>query len=223
MQRAYRLTGNKRFSAIHQGSRGWANRLLVLKCIPNDLDRNRFGFLVGKRVGGAVARNRVRRRLREAIRLTPVKAGWDIIFIARRDAASADYHQLKLAAEDLMRRARLLGDPVAVPFLSETPTHIGVGTPALEGHLVQASRRMAHHQLRGAGHRRVRGLMLGCISVYQRGISPHLPSECRYQPTCSQYSREAIEGHGVLHGGWLTLKRLARCHPLGGRGYDPVP
>ena len=69
----------------------------------------------------------------------------------------------------------------------------------------------------------MRGLVLTSIVIYQRAISPYFPSACRYVPTCSQYSHQAVREHGVFHGSWLTLKRLARCHPLGGRGYDPVP
>ncbi len=61
------------------------------------------------------------------------------------------------------------------------------------------------------------------ISVYQRVFSPYWPSSCRYEPTCSHYGQEAIAVHGTLKGGWLTLKRLARCAPWGGSGYDPVP
>ena len=61
------------------------------------------------------------------------------------------------------------------------------------------------------------------IRVYQRCISPVLPPACRYYPTCSAYAVEAVMTHGVLRGGWLALKRLARCHPWGGSGYDPVP
>ena len=61
------------------------------------------------------------------------------------------------------------------------------------------------------------------ISAYQHILSPYLPSSCRYSPSCSHYSQEAIERHGMLKGGWLGLKRLARCHPWGSRGYDPVP
>ena len=61
------------------------------------------------------------------------------------------------------------------------------------------------------------------ISVYQRVLSPYWPSSCRYQPTCSHYAQEAIVAHGTLKGGWLALKRLARCAPWGGGGYDPVP
>ena len=66
-------------------------------------------------------------------------------------------------------------------------------------------------------------LVLGCIVVYQQVISPYLPSSCRYIPTCSLYSHQAIDGHGILKGMWLTMKRLTRCHPLGKSGYDPVP
>ena len=85
-----------------------------MKLLPNHLDRSRFGFLVGKRLGNAVARNKVKRRLKEAIRQTPPKPGWDIVFIARREAANGDYHQLRQAAEDLLRKAGLLDSP-AIP------------------------------------------------------------------------------------------------------------
>lgn len=61
------------------------------------------------------------------------------------------------------------------------------------------------------------------IWLYQRAISPYLPSVCRYAPTCSHYSQEAVLKHGVLKGSWMGLRRLARCHPFGGEGYDPVP
>jgi hypothetical protein len=64
---------------------------------------------------------------------------------------------------------------------------------------------------------------LSLIHGYQRAISPSLGNLCRYQPTCSHYAAEAIERYGLLRGGWLALKRLSRCRPLGGSGYDPVP
>ena len=66
-------------------------------------------------------------------------------------------------------------------------------------------------------------LALVGIRLYQRTVSRYLRPACRYEPTCSEYSYEAIQGLGLLRGAWLTLRRLARCHPLGGRGYDPVP
>ena len=71
---------------------------------------------------------------------------------------------------------------------------------------------------------RALGLPLrGLIWLYQTLISPFLGSNGRYMPTCSSYAEEAIRVHGGVKGSWLTLKRLARCHPWGGSGYDPVP
>ena len=61
------------------------------------------------------------------------------------------------------------------------------------------------------------------ITVYQKMLSPFIPSSCRYLPTCSHYSQEAIQQHGLGKGMWLGLKRLARCYPWGGQGFDPVP
>jgi putative membrane protein insertion efficiency factor len=61
------------------------------------------------------------------------------------------------------------------------------------------------------------------IRVYQLALSPFVGFHCRYQPTCSAYGIEAIERHGLVKGLLLTLRRLGRCHPWGGSGYDPVP
>ncbi len=61
------------------------------------------------------------------------------------------------------------------------------------------------------------------IKVYQTVISPFTPATCRYQPTCSHYTKEALEVHGFFKGGKLALKRIFSCHPWGGSGFDPVP
>jgi len=61
------------------------------------------------------------------------------------------------------------------------------------------------------------------IKVYQYAISPLLGSNCRYSPTCSSYAIQAIQEWGPLKGSWLGIKRIGRCHPWGGEGYDPVP
>jgi uncharacterized protein len=66
-------------------------------------------------------------------------------------------------------------------------------------------------------------LLILVTRAWQRGPSAILPPSCRYAPSCSAYMIEAIERHGALHGGWLGLKRILRCHPWGGSGYDPVP
>jgi putative membrane protein insertion efficiency factor len=61
------------------------------------------------------------------------------------------------------------------------------------------------------------------VHAYRLLISPWLGANCRYQPTCSSYALEALEKHGAARGGWLALRRILRCHPGGGSGYDPVP
>ena len=65
--------------------------------------------------------------------------------------------------------------------------------------------------------------MLASIRAYKRWLSQLLPPACRYLPTCSEYAQEAIRTHGPLAGGWLAGKRICRCHPWGGHGYDRVP
>ena len=66
-------------------------------------------------------------------------------------------------------------------------------------------------------------IFLLIIKFYQLVISPFTPPSCRYTPTCSAYSAEAIKKHGAIKGGWLALKRILSCNPWGGSGYDPVP
>lgn len=66
-------------------------------------------------------------------------------------------------------------------------------------------------------------LLILPIKFYQRCISPFTPPMCRFTPTCSNYALEAIKKHGPFKGGWLAVKRILRCNPWGGSGYDPVP
>lgn len=61
------------------------------------------------------------------------------------------------------------------------------------------------------------------VYFYQKAISPMFPPSCRFVPTCSQYMIEAVKKHGILKGGWLGTKRILRCNPWGGKGFDPVP
>ncbi len=63
----------------------------------------------------------------------------------------------------------------------------------------------------------------GGVRIYQLVVSPWLPPSCRFTPTCSEYTRQALIRHGILRGTWMSLRRLSRCHPLGSGGYDPVP
>lgn len=108
MQKEQRLRKSKDFATVWREGRSWSDRLLVLIARPNGLKITRFGFSVGKRLGNAVKRNKVKRRLREAARLTNVQDGWDLVLIARKDASEADYHGLNQSMRGLLKRARIL-------------------------------------------------------------------------------------------------------------------
>jgi uncharacterized protein len=69
----------------------------------------------------------------------------------------------------------------------------------------------------------VKNIALQLLRGYKWAISPMLPTACRYVPTCSEYAMEAVDRYGALRGSWMALRRVLRCHPFAGSGYDPVP
>ena len=103
------LTKPEQYALVYNKGSSWASNLVVVKALPNKLSLSRYGLSVSKRVGKAVMRNRVKRLLREILRLTPLEPGWDIIFMARPGAASVDYAELEKSVVSLLARARLLG------------------------------------------------------------------------------------------------------------------
>ena len=102
------LTKPEQYALVYSQGSSWVSKLLVMRALPNGLPLSRYGFSVSKRVGKAVTRNRVKRRLREITRIMPVIPGWDIIFIVRPAAAAANYAGLKITVEGLLSRARLM-------------------------------------------------------------------------------------------------------------------
>ncbi len=103
-----RITRPSQYATVYTRGSRQSCGLLVMRALPNGLDQSRYGLSVSKRVGGAVVRNRVKRRLREILRHGPVRPGWDVVFIARPEAAAADFASLRKAVESLLSRAHLL-------------------------------------------------------------------------------------------------------------------
>jgi ribonuclease P protein component len=99
------------FDRVFQHGRHNSARLLAVRSIPNEGELSRYAFAISKRVGNAVVRNRVRRRLREVLRLSPVREGFDIVITVRTDAATASFWDLKAELAMLLKRARLLESP----------------------------------------------------------------------------------------------------------------
>src|SRR5712691_5933876 len=110
MQRAQRLRSNADFRRVRAARRSWAHPLLVLYVASNELEQSRMGVSVSRRVGQAVVRNKVRRRLREAVRArwSEVAGGKDLLFVARGPCVAADWPALRGAVDQLLHRARLL-------------------------------------------------------------------------------------------------------------------
>ncbi len=104
------LKTRAQYSLIYSSGRTWVNDLVVMKALPNQLGATRLGFSVGKKIGNAVVRNRVRRLMKESVRTLHIKPGWDIVFIARTGATSADYHKLKEAIGGILKEARLVDE-----------------------------------------------------------------------------------------------------------------
>ena len=76
---------------------------------------------------------------------------------------------------------------------------------------------------RRRAERAAAALLLAGIAAYRALLRPVLPPSCRFAPSCSEYARQAVEGHGAVRGVWLAVRRVARCHPWNAGGFDPVP
>jgi ribonuclease P protein component len=102
------LKKNSQFNLVYDEGRSWAGKEVVLKALPNGSISTRFGFVVSRRLGKATVRNRVKRRLREIVRQTPVQPGWDIILISRVPAAGMNFTGLKKSVKTLLSKAGLV-------------------------------------------------------------------------------------------------------------------
>ncbi|MFH1639240.1 MAG: ribonuclease P protein component [Chloroflexota bacterium] len=103
-----RLTRSKQYLQVYRQDRFWASPFIVMRIMRNGLAISRYGFTISKKVGHAVTRNRVRRRLGEILRLTPLDTGWDIVFVIRAAAAEVKFSELQKSVADLLARAHLM-------------------------------------------------------------------------------------------------------------------
>ena len=108
MKRSWALRKRAQYVNVYKSGKAWADNLIVVKALPNGLEVSRYGFSVARGLGKAVIRNRVRRILKEVTRLTPLRPGWDIVFIARPSVVTSDYHVIKESVNRLLIRAHLL-------------------------------------------------------------------------------------------------------------------
>ncbi|MCB0159995.1 MAG: ribonuclease P protein component [Caldilineaceae bacterium] len=129
MKKRYRIRQNERIQEVRRRGASASNRELVICVLQNDLPYCRFAFSVSTRIGNAVERNRIKRRLREAVRLRldAIEPGWDVVFIARRPIRSADYHQIDAACARLLRRAHLLQTPMPAGSVPAAAANGGSG------------------------------------------------------------------------------------------------
>ena len=119
------LTKPQQYALVYNKGRSWVSGLVVMKALPNGLTLSRYGLSVSKRIGKAVTRNRVKRLLREILRMTPLKTGWDIVLIARPAVTTASYATLKKSVENLLSRAGLLRTKEEDSYLAEAKAGSG--------------------------------------------------------------------------------------------------
>ncbi len=105
MKRPWSLTGREQFSSVFRRGRVYFGSVIVLRVMRNDLGSSRLGLVVGKRVGGAVQRNRVKRWIREIVKIRAIPQGWDVVVIARPNMQGAKYQDVELELQRLLVKA----------------------------------------------------------------------------------------------------------------------
>lgn len=219
--KAERLSSKKEITALFNEGKSFAisHIRVVYRFLPKQEGRpNAILVSVPKKYfKHAVDRNLLKRRIREAYRLNkellqsmPARVEFMLLYQKRRIATFAEIEEIvKKALERILAEASLEARAEASPEACATAVAADNSKNAPQG--CSLARRVATAPL----------VLL--VRFYQICISPLKPSCCRFTPTCSQYALEALRKYGVFKGTWLAIKRILRCHPWGGSGYDPVP
>ena len=185
-----KLKGQKTFERIFKTGKIVRARHLYLAYETEGCDSWRIAVVARKKdYPKAFMRNRVKRRLREVVRLAQGN------YAPFRGVVVAKKEMLFLPWEELVKEWRKVCEKAGIVSKAEE-----IPPPSLGARL-----------------------MMALVRFYRACISPLLPRCCRFTPTCSQYALEAFRKYGPFKGFWLSLKRILRCHPWGGSGYDPVP
>ena len=242
LRKPYRLRSNSRIQELRREGEPFSNRWLVLVKATGDGAESRFAFSISGRIGTAVVRNQIKRWTREAVRrrLPSILEGWDVVLIARQSSRQAQFRDIDWAVADLLERSHLQVRGFASALSSEErPSQLlcprgmpqdipGEQTGNPDVRLGRGpSRRPADHAQAAQreagpfGHQvYMKKVALGLIWLYQHTLSRALPPSCRFVPSCSQYGYQAIDKYCLLKGGWLAVKRIARCHPLHPGGWE---
>lgn len=215
--KAERLSSKKEITALFNEGKSFAisHIRVVYRFLPKQEERpNAILVSVPKKYfKHAVDRNLLKRRIREAYRLNkgllqsmPARVEFMLLYQKRRIAAFAEI-------EEIVKKAleRILAEACAEASTEACATANAADNSKNAPQSCSLARRVATAPL----------VLL--VRFYQICISPLKPSCCRFTPTCSQYALEALRKYGVFKGTWLAIKRILRCHPWGGSGYDPVP
>lgn len=215
--KAERLSSKKEITALFNEGKSFAisHIRVVYRFLPKQEGRpNAILVSVPKKYfKHAVDRNLLKRRIREAYRLNkgllqsmPARVEFMLLYQKRRIATFAEIEEIvKKALERILSEACTEASPEACT------TAVAADNSKNAPQSCSLARRVATAPL----------VLL--VRFYQICISPLKPSCCRFTPTCSQYALEALRKYGVFKGTWLAIKRILRCHPWGGSGYDPVP
>ena len=205
LDKARRLTHNNEYRLVYKHGKYEVGRMCVLYRMPVAKQPTRIGFVTGKKVGCAVERNRARRLMKEVYRLNQhaIREGYHIVIVGRGPLKNATYEKEEKEILYLLRKSKLL-----------------IQNDKYD-HKLEALVLFVYMEV--SMKRCITTLLRLLIRFYQLAISPLKPGCCRYYPTCSTYTLQAIEKYGPLKGSWMGLKRILRCHPFHKGGYDPVP
>ena len=196
-------------------------------------NQGRVAFAAGKKMGGAPLRNRAKRRLREAARLTGAPwCGADVVFVAQKGLLKADF--LTITKDMRQLETLLLREAQQDEDHKEHEENQFSNEKERVFHAKELVQGLANKDFAVPAGKNQSGLLslvvgiprniaLLCIKAYRHAISPLFPPSCRYVPTCSEYAMIAFKRFGFWKGLWLSVKRVGRCHPFVKGGYDPVP